>query len=347
MNNLFVKTDSRFIDFSIDPEEQGLIDAVAKMANQIEGVGSGAAANQDAISKLVREVKEVQVAELVIALQDESLNPARVLFLIAETLAAADLEIAWCGLNDVPSALLAHIAGVEHAATDSIVAYSVHHDQPNTRLLAYVPAGLECQAFWLWKRPDQLLYMSADAISAVGQSMSREHLIGFRGGRELTITLGESNAAIAEQTADQWLALNPQQSGQIKTYLFAFYAGLLLGGVNRAVKEAYQYAKVRESFGKPINQHQAVALRLADIAVNSEAARMYAEEALEQQAFADADYGLASAQHVAELSNQVVTDALQVAGAHGYVEGLPFKRIYERIRALSIAFELAMHPGSS
>ncbi len=33
---------------------------------------------------------------------------------------------------------------------------------------------------------------------------------------------------------------------------------------------------------------------------------------------------------------------MQIAGAHGYVEGLPFKRLFEQTRSLTNTFSLAV-----
>ncbi len=342
MNSLFVKTDSRYVDFSTDPEEQALVDAVAKMASQIELHEDAENADQEKTSSLIQEIKDVEVAELIISLEQESVNPARIFFLIAETLASANLEIAWRGLSDVPAALITHIAGTEPMTELCTVAYSIAAAKDSERRwLSFIPADVESPSFWLWQRPDHLAQVDADMISAAGSIIIRERLIGFPAGNMLTLTLKQSG----DRSVHSNIHLNQTQIEQLKAYLFALYAGLISGGVNKAVEESYNYAKQRESFGKPINQHQAVALRLANIAVNSEACKAYAEAALAEAASNGHGCTLAGARHICELGNRTVTDALQVAGAHGYVEGLPFKRIYERIRALSSMFELAMQPG--
>ena len=57
---------------------------------------------------------------------------------------------------------------------------------------------------------------------------------------------------------------------ETRTTLCAGYVGLATGALNEAIK----YAKVRESFGKPIAEHQAIRFSLSEVATGIEAARL-------------------------------------------------------------------------
>ena len=72
-----------------------------------------------------------------------------------------------------------------------------------------------------------------------------------------------------------------------------FMGGIELGRVNiaargvgiatRAFEEAIRYAQQREAFGKPIAQHQAIQLKLAQMATKIEAARLLTMQAAERK----------------------------------------------------------------
>src|SRR5205814_5927463 len=72
-----------------------------------------------------------------------------------------------------------------------------------------------------------------------------------------------------------------------------FMGGIELGRVNiaaravgiatRAFEEAIRYAQEREAFGKPIAQHQAIQLKLAQMATKIEASRLLLPQAVERK----------------------------------------------------------------
>jgi acyl-CoA dehydrogenase len=98
-------------------------------------------------------------------------------------------------------------------------------------------------------------------------------------------------------------------------------------GVARAAYEvARDYAKERQTFGAPIATRQAIAFKLADMAIEIDAARLLAWEAawtLDQGADATRAAALAQ-QQAARVALEVADGAVQVLGGHGYTrEYLP------------------------
>jgi alkylation response protein AidB-like acyl-CoA dehydrogenase len=98
-------------------------------------------------------------------------------------------------------------------------------------------------------------------------------------------------------------------------------------GVARAAYEvARDYAKQRETFGAPIATRQAIAFKLADMAIEIDAARLLVWEAawtLDQGADAARAAALAQ-QQTARVALDVADGAVQVLGGHGYTrEYLP------------------------
>jgi hypothetical protein len=114
----------------------------------------------------------------------------------------------------------------------------------------------------------------------------------------------------------------------------AVLSGLLCGVSERLVEEAHAYARTRESAGKPIIQYQAVALRLADLEMNLEALLLSAAVAYEPL-LADDVLEAAEPALLADLAFAIARESVQVAAAHGYVEGLPFKRLFKQSRTLA------------
>jgi hypothetical protein len=105
-----------------------------------------------------------------------------------------------------------------------------------------------------------------------------------------------------------------------------------------ALDVAIDYARQRESFGKPIFEHQAVGFRLAECATKIEAARQ-----LTWHAAALRDAGRPCLKEAAmaklfasEMAEAVCSAALQTLGGYGYVSDFPLERIYRDVRVCQI-----------
>ncbi|MBK1657230.1 acyl-CoA dehydrogenase family protein [Paracraurococcus ruber] len=117
-------------------------------------------------------------------------------------------------------------------------------------------------------------------------------------------------------------------------------AGLELGRVNvaargvgiaqRALDEALRYSQQRSTFGKPIHQHQAIALKLADMAVRTEAARLLTEkaaQALDRGDRADLEAGMAKL-FATEAALENATECMRIHGGYGYSPEFVAERLY-------------------
>lgn len=106
-------------------------------------------------------------------------------------------------------------------------------------------------------------------------------------------------------------------------------AAQALGIAGGAYELAVEYAKQRETFGKPISQHQAIAFKLADMATDIEAAKMLVYRAAwlkdEHQ-----DYNQAGAMaklYAAEMAMRHTTEAVQIHGGYGFVKEYHVERL--------------------
>ncbi|MDF0731527.1 acyl-CoA dehydrogenase [Pseudomonas entomophila] len=115
-------------------------------------------------------------------------------------------------------------------------------------------------------------------------------------------------------------------------------ASQAVGMARAAFEVARDYANERQSFGKALIEHQAVAFRLADMATRIAVAR---QMVLHAAALRDAGRpALVEASmaklFASEMAEKVCSDALQTLGGYGYLSDFPLERIYRDVRVCQI-----------
>jgi alkylation response protein AidB-like acyl-CoA dehydrogenase len=115
-------------------------------------------------------------------------------------------------------------------------------------------------------------------------------------------------------------------------------AAMGLGLAQGAYDLALAYAKEREQFGRPISQFQAVQFRLADMAVEIEAARnlVYKAAWAKDQGRPFGREAAIAKLYTGEMSNRAVNSALQVHGGYGYMDEYAISRLYRDQKILEI-----------
>jgi butyryl-CoA dehydrogenase len=102
-------------------------------------------------------------------------------------------------------------------------------------------------------------------------------------------------------------------------------------GVARAAFEAaIRYAQQRHTFGTPIAQHQAIQLKLADMATKLEAARLLTVSAADRRDAGercDVEAGMAKL-FASEAAFEIATESMRIHGGVGYTTELPIERYY-------------------
>jgi alkylation response protein AidB-like acyl-CoA dehydrogenase len=119
-----------------------------------------------------------------------------------------------------------------------------------------------------------------------------------------------------------------------------FMGGIELGRVNIAARAvgiaqaafeaAIRYAQEREAFGKPIAQHQAIQLKLAQMATKIEASRLLMLQAAHKKDAgerADLEAGMAKL-FATETAEEVALEAMRIHGGYGYSQEFVVERIY-------------------
>ena len=105
-----------------------------------------------------------------------------------------------------------------------------------------------------------------------------------------------------------------------------------LGLAQGATDYALEYAKTRETMGKPIAQHQLIAAKLADMETACEAARglLYKfgnGRRRRRRLGADEGLGEGEAFFCTDMAMGVTTDAVQILGGYGYIQEYPVERM--------------------
>ena len=107
-------------------------------------------------------------------------------------------------------------------------------------------------------------------------------------------------------------------------------AARAVGVAQAAFEEAIRYAQQRETFGKPICEHQAIQLKLADMATKIEASRLLVRQASEKKdrgERCDLEAGMAKL-FASEACEDVALEAMRVLGGYGYTQEFPVERFY-------------------
>jgi alkylation response protein AidB-like acyl-CoA dehydrogenase len=103
-----------------------------------------------------------------------------------------------------------------------------------------------------------------------------------------------------------------------------------LGIAQGATDYALEYAKSRETMGKPIAEHQLVAAKLADMETKCEAARglLYRVGLMIEEDAPDlTKYSAMAKLLCSDVAMEVTTEAVQILGGYGYMKEYPVERM--------------------
>jgi alkylation response protein AidB-like acyl-CoA dehydrogenase len=125
-------------------------------------------------------------------------------------------------------------------------------------------------------------------------------------------------------------------------------SGLELGRINVAARgvglaqaaldEAVSYSQIRKTFGKPIAEHQAIQLKLADMATQVTAARLlvqHAAGAYDRGERCDMEAGMAKL-FASEAAIHTSLEAMRIHGGYGYSKEFTVERLYRDAPLLAI-----------
>ncbi|TWG07833.1 acyl-CoA dehydrogenase family protein [Saccharopolyspora dendranthemae] len=127
-------------------------------------------------------------------------------------------------------------------------------------------------------------------------------------------------------------ALSSLETGRINI------AARSVGIAQRAYEEALGYARDRTAFGQAIGEFQAVQLRIAEIAVRLQSARLmtyWAASRMDDGVRMDAESGMAKI-FASEQALACATDAMRIHGGYGYSTEFEVERLYRDAPLMSI-----------
>lgn len=140
---------------------------------------------------------------------------------------------------------------------------------------------------------------------------------GYRCDAELSLVGGEEGKGFA-------MATGGLEIGRVNI------AARSVGIARRALRESVAYAQTRKTMGKPIAEHQAIQLKLGDMAARTRAAELLVEDAA--RAFdaggrVDMEAGMAK-YFASETAVDVATEAMRIHGGYGYSKEYVIERLY-------------------
>jgi alkylation response protein AidB-like acyl-CoA dehydrogenase len=107
-------------------------------------------------------------------------------------------------------------------------------------------------------------------------------------------------------------------------------AARAVGVAQAAFNDSIRYAQQRSTFGQPISQHQAIQLKLADMATKIEAARLLLQKAAAKKDSGercDLEAGMAKL-FATEMCQEVALEAMRIHGGFGYTKEFNVERYY-------------------
>lgn len=115
-------------------------------------------------------------------------------------------------------------------------------------------------------------------------------------------------------------------------------AAQAVGMGQAALDCAVTYANERQSFGKPLIEHQAIAFKLADMSTRLEAARQLVHYAarLKDEGNPCLTQAAQAKLMASEVGEYVARESMQIHGGYGYLQDFEIERIYRDIRVCSI-----------
>jgi hypothetical protein len=151
------------------------------------------------------------------------------------------------------------------------------------------------------------------------------------------------------KSSDTLCRLNDSDSASLRIELQASGAilsgAVCLGIANAATNWALEYSSRRVAFGKPVCQHQAIALKLAESQLSLQSARALLRDVAAGGPSGWPDEALAAQAYAANEAFTIAVNTVRVAGGHGYLKSNPAEqwlREIQSVRLLSSSSYLEM-----
>jgi len=166
--------------------------------------------------------------------------------------------------------------------------------------------------------------------------ISKERKLGHRTNDTCQVAFDDMRVPVSDVMGDVGrglgIALGGLSLGRIGV------AAQSVGGARAALAAAHAYSRERETFGRPIAEHQGIAFKLAEMATQVDVARqMYLHAAALKDAGDDCAREASMAKLFAsEMAERVCSDAIQIHGGYGFLDDYGVEKIYRDVRVYQI-----------
>ncbi|MFN0162623.1 MAG: acyl-CoA dehydrogenase family protein [Burkholderiales bacterium] len=151
--------------------------------------------------------------------------------------------------------------------------------------------------------------------------------LGYKGIDSAELVFENYRVPAANRLADEgdgfYLAAGGLELGRINV------AARGVGIANAALREAVKYSQMRKTFGKPICEHQAIQLKLGEMATRCEASRLLVEQAArayDRGQRCDMEAGMAKF-FASESALENSIESMRIHGGYGYSTEFPVERL--------------------
>ncbi|SEL77641.1 acyl-CoA dehydrogenase [Stigmatella aurantiaca] len=163
-----------------------------------------------------------------------------------------------------------------------------------------------------------------------------ENKMGQRASNTVTLTFEDVRVPVANRIGEEGqgflIAMETLDNSRPLTAMFS------VGIARAALEHSLEYSSQRQTFGKPIREHQGVQFMLADMGMNIQAARLltYQSAWLLDEGQRNTLVSSYAKCFAADMAMKVTTDAVQVYGGYGYIKEYPVEKLMRDAKLIQI-----------
>jgi acyl-CoA dehydrogenase len=163
-----------------------------------------------------------------------------------------------------------------------------------------------------------------------------ENKMGQRASDTVSLTFEDVRVPVANRIGEEGqgftIAMATLDNSRPLTAMFS------VGIARAALEYSMEYASQRKTFGKPIIEHQAIQFMIADMAMNTHAARMLTYESawLLDEGKRNTLQSSYAKCFAADMAMKVATDAVQVYGGYGYIKDYPVEKLMRDAKLIQV-----------
>jgi acyl-CoA dehydrogenase len=163
-----------------------------------------------------------------------------------------------------------------------------------------------------------------------------ENKMGQRASNTVSLTFEEVRVPVANRIGEEGegfrIAMETLDNSRPITASFS------VGIARAALEHSLEYSSQRQTFGKPIREHQGIQFMLADMGMNIQAARLLVHQSAwlldeGQKNTLISSYAKCFA---ADMAMKVATDAVQVYGGYGYIKDYPVEKLMRDAKLIQV-----------